>query len=177
MKADGIVSPCTPVVHPLPDTGTIPNNAKCPLLIYRGALALPEHEPACAIEKLLASNQWGGTWRNGIYPFHHYHSTAHEALAYYCGSARVQLGGEPGVIEEVRAGDVILIPAGTGHKNLGATGDFRVVGGYPRGQDWDMCYGKPDERPKANRNIAGVALPKADPIYGATGPLLKYWKA
>ena len=98
-------------------------------------------------------------------------------LACYSGSAKVQFGGEPGVIEELRAGDVVLIPAGTGHKNLGARDDFRIVGGYPRGQDWDMCYGKPGERPKADRHIASVALPEADPIYGATGPLWRYWKA
>jgi uncharacterized protein YjlB len=177
MDESDIVQPSKPIIYPLPDTGSIPNNAKCPLLIYRDALTLPEEDPAGAIERLLAINEWGGSWRNGIYPFHHYHSTAHEVLVCYRGSAKVQLGGEPGRTEEIRAGHVVLIPAGTGHKNLGATDDFRVVGGYPRGQDWDMCYGKPGERPEADRNIVAVALPKVDPIYGATGPLLAYWRS
>jgi|SRR5579862_2232596 len=166
---------CTPIVHVLPDTGTIPNNANCPLLIYRGALTLSQDDPAATSERVLRSNQWGGTWRNGIYPFHHYHSTAHEVLICYRGTARVQLGGEPGVTETINLGDVILIPAGTGHKRLHASDDFAVVGGYPRGQDWDMCYGKPGERPRTDHNIARVPLPQADPIYGQDGPLLKHW--
>ena len=74
-------------------------------------------------------------------------------------------------------GDVILISAGTGHKSLHATDDFGVVGAYPQDQEWDMCYGKPGERPKADQNIARVRLPKFDPIYGANGPLLSFWKA
>jgi uncharacterized protein YjlB len=126
---------------------------------------------------LLADNHWSGTWRDGIYAFHHYHSTAHEVLACYHGSAEVQLGGEPGILYTMNTGDVILIPAGTGHKSLHATDDFAVVGGYPRGQNWDMCYGKPRERPQADQNIARVPLPKADPIYGAEGPVMEFWKA
>ena len=170
------VKPCTPAVHALEDTGSIPNNAKCPLLIYRAAFDLPADNPAGVIERLLAKNEWGGTWRNGIYSFHHYHSTAHEVLVCYRGSAMVQLGGEPGILTEVKPGDAIVIPAGTGHKKLESSDDFRVVGGYPRGQDWDMCYGKPEERPHSDRNIAAVPLPKADPVYGEDGPLLSHWK-
>jgi uncharacterized protein YjlB len=160
----------------LEDTGTIPNNAKCPLLIYSGVLALPKRNPAHAIELLLKTNHWGGTWRNGIYTYHHYHSTAHEVLICYAGSTKVQLGGEPGVVQTIGVGDVILIPAGTGHKNLGASDDFAIVGGYPQGQDWDMNYGKPGERPKADENIARVPLPQSDPIYGAGGPVMDYWQ-
>jgi uncharacterized protein YjlB len=176
MKAN-IVNPSTPIVHVLPDTGTIPNNAKCPLLIYRGALTLPEKDPAATIEHLLKSNHWGGSWRNGIYPYHHYHSTAHEVLICYRGTAHVQLGGEPGIIQAINVGDVILIPVGTGHKRLHASDDFAIVGAYPKGQDWDMCYGKPGERPRTDQNIARVPLPEADPIYGEDGPLLKHWKS
>src|SRR5689334_13737434 len=78
----------------LRDDGSIPNNPRLPLLIYNHALRLPDAEPAAGIELLLAAHHWGGSWRDGIYPYHHYHSTAHEVLAVYCGSAKVQLGGE-----------------------------------------------------------------------------------
>ena len=74
-------------------------------------------------------------------------------------------------------GDVIIIPAGVAHKNFGATGDFGVVGAYPEGQDWDMNYGRPGERPAVDSNIRRVALPKADPLYGIAGPLLEQWGA
>ena len=177
MEASAVIRACAPLVQPLEDTRAIPNNAKCPLLIYPNALALPRDNPTRMIERLLDDNHWGATWRDSIYPYHHYHSTAHEVLICYRGSAEVQLGGEPGITYIMNIGDVILIPAVTGHKNLHATDDFAVVGGYPEGQNWDMCYGKADERPRADHNIARVPLPKADPIYGADGPVLDYWKA
>jgi len=176
MEAGAVIRECIPLVQPLADTGVIPNNAKCPLLIYQGALVLPKRNPAGTIEELFQKNLWGGTWRDGIYPYHHYHSTAHEALACYGGSAEVQLGGEPGVTYTIHVGDVLLIPAGTGHKKLSGSEDFAVVGGYPKGQDWDMCYGKPGERPRADENIARVPLPRSDPIYGKDGPVTEYWK-
>jgi uncharacterized protein YjlB len=159
----------------LKDDGAIPNNPTLPLLVYQGALQLPAQNPAAAIEKLLAANKWGGSWRNGIYDFHHYHSTAHEVLACYSGSAEVRLGGESGITLTIKQGDVVIIPAGVGHKNLGSSNDFRVVGAYPSGQNWDMNYGKSGERPQADENIARVPLPPTDPIYGDEGPLVTHW--
>ena len=163
------------IAHVLKDAGSIPNS-RLPVLIYPGALSLPKDDPASAIEALLHSHQWGDDWRNGIYTYHHYHSTAHEALFVYGGSAKVQLGGEGGLVETIGAGDVIIIPAGVGHKNLGASGDFHVVGAYPPQQQVDMWYGKPGERPRTDENIARLALPTTDPVFGKTGPLLDHWR-
>lgn len=159
----------------LKDAGAIPNN-RLPLVIYQNTLVLNNEDNAVAIEALLHSYDWGGNWRNGIFTFHHYHSTAHEALFIYGGSAKVQMGGEPGIIETVSAGDVIIIPAGVGHKNLGSTDDFKVIGCYPPGQKVDMQYGKPGERPGTDQTIAKLALPTADPVFGAKGPLLEHWR-
>ena len=153
----------------------IPNNPNLPLLIYKGALKLPEHEPAEYIEELLHSNHWGSSWRNGIYPYPHYHSTAHEVLLVFSGSAKVQLGGERGITEVLKGGDVVILPAGVGHKNLASSQDFGIVGAYPEGQDCDMCYGKPGERPQADRNIVRVGMPKTDPVYGVAGPMMQRW--
>jgi len=160
----------------LEDDGTFPNNNNLPLLIYKNAIELPSGNAAYVIENVFNSNHWGSMWRNGIYGFHHYHSTAHEVLGVYRGHARVQLGGPRGVEMEVARGDVILIPAGVAHKNLDQSSDFAVVGAYPVGQTWDMNYGKPEERPQADQNIARVPLPKSDPVYGIHGPLKEYWK-
>jgi uncharacterized protein YjlB len=157
------------------DAGTIPNS-RLPVLIYQGALDLPKNDPASAIEALIHANQWGDDWRNGIFTYHHYHSTAHEALLVFSGSAKVQLGGESGIIETIGAGDVIIIPAGVGHKNLGASSDFHVVGAYPPQQRVDMNYGKPGERPRTDENIARVSLPATDPVFGKTGPLVDHWR-
>jgi uncharacterized protein YjlB len=173
------------VRHLLHDAGFYPKNAeagvKLPLLVYQGALALPEENPPSVIEALLEANHWGGAWRDGIYSFHHYHSTAHEVLGVYRGTAKVQLGGEEGVVLSIESGDVIVIPAGVAHKNLGASADFRVVGAYPAGQSPDMQRGYRSSRGDSGvgsriyQNIANVPLPHADPLYGEQGPLMKYW--
>lgn len=164
------------ITQRLKDDGTFPNNGKLPLLIYQSALALPQKDPAAFVEDLFASNGWNRSWRNGIFGFHHYHSSAHEVLAVYSGFAKVQLGGDNGIKKTVRCGDVVIIPAGVAHKNLGDGDNFRVVGAYPSGQSPDMCYGKTGERPQTDGHIAGVSLPLMDPVYGVSGPLKAHWK-
>lgn len=164
------------IAFELKDDGVIPNS-KLPALFYRNVVAISEDDLAVVFQRLFEGNGWNDTWRNGIYTYHHYHSTAHEVLGIYRGSASVQLGGEHGIIQEVRAGDVIVIPAGVAHKNLGSSRDFGVVGAYPYGQDWDMNYGKRGERPRTDENIARVSLPKMDPVYGTAGPLIDKWRA
>ena len=159
----------------LADDGVYPDNPRLPLLVYEGAVALPAQDPAATFEALFAAHGWDGSWRNGVYRFHHYHSTAHEVLGVYGGEAEVQLGGSEGIVQRVRRGDVVVIPTGVAHKNLGATPDFCVVGAYPRGQRPDMCTGEEGERRRTDRNIARVARPEMDPVYGAGGPLLAQW--
>jgi uncharacterized protein YjlB len=163
-------------VHRFADDGRIPNNPKLPALIYRRAIALSGSEPAATVENIFAANHWSNSWRNGVYPFHHYHSNTHEVLGVYQGHAKVQLGGEQGAIVEIRAGDVVLLPAGTGHRKDSASDDFSVVGAYPNGADWDLCRGDKIDRPHAERKIAQVPMPDRDPVYGQTGPLFEYWK-
>jgi uncharacterized protein YjlB len=155
----------------LKDDGTFPNNRR-PLLLYPTVVPA---EPS-AIESLFDGNGWPAAWRNGVYPYHHYHSTAHEALGVYSGSASIQFGGPRGATQAVRAGDVVVIPAGVAHKCVEASEDFRVVGAYPRGQRWDMCCGRPGERPEADRRIAALEDPQVDPVQGAGGVLCRLWK-
>jgi uncharacterized protein YjlB len=162
-------------VHLFEDDGAIPNNPALPFLIYEGALELESADPAARCERLFTANGWGGAWRNGIFSFPHYHSTAHEVLGVCRGEARVRLGGGAGIETTLRAGDVIVIPAGGGHQNLWSSPDLLVVGAYPAGQEWDVCRGRPDERPRVLENIARVPLPDRDPLHGAEGPLVEHW--
>jgi len=172
----GTNAPSTNVLQSaIKDDCTFPNNGRLPLLLYQRAIELPGVDPARVIEALFESHLWSGSWRNGIFSYHHYHSTAHEVLGVYSGKARVQLGGPSGSIFRVKKGDVIVIPAGVAHKNLGASLNFRVVGAYPVGQNWDMNYGKAKERPQVDRNIARVPLPGQDPVFGDNGPLIELW--
>jgi uncharacterized protein YjlB len=158
------------------DDGVIPNNT-LPVLIFQQAFAADTKDLASVIEQRFADNDWTGSWRAGVYPFAHYHSTTHEVLGVFSGSATLRLGGAQGTTVEVRPGDVIVIPAGVGHQNLGSSADFSVVGAYPGGRQWDLLRGLPGERPQADRNIATVPLPENDPVYGSNGPLKRIWKS
>jgi len=164
-----------PEAHRLTDDEIFPNNERLPLLVYPNAVPLPDQDPASAFEKRFAENGWSGSWRNGIFTYHHYHSTAHEVLGVYRGTARVRLGGDNGIERSLGPGDVVVIPAGVAHKNLESSSDFGVVGAYPGGKGPDMNYGDPEERPAADRNIEQVPLPEKDPVLGENGPLRRLW--
>ncbi|OHB65412.1 MAG: hypothetical protein A2Y76_10555 [Planctomycetes bacterium RBG_13_60_9] len=158
------------------DDGVFPNNRKLPLLVYKKALNPGTADLTAEVQALFAENRWGESWIDGIYDFHHYHSTAHEVLAICGGQAQVRFGGEHGITLTLSAGDVVVIPAGVAHKSLGAGADFLVVGAYPRGREGcDMCYGKHGERPDMDKNVVAVPTPESDPLYGPDGPLMKHW--
>jgi uncharacterized protein YjlB len=157
------------------DDGIFPNSP-LPLLVYRQAITTDVNDPASIFEQRFAENDWTNSWRDGVYSFPHYHSTSHEVLGVYYGAANLRLGGEDAKTVKVHAGDVIVIPTGVAHQNVGASDDFGVVGAYPGGRQWDLLRGLQGERPKADRNIATVPMPEKDPIYGAEGPLRRIWK-
>jgi uncharacterized protein YjlB len=161
--------------HRFEDDGTVPNNPVLPLVLYRGALA-QSGDRAAAYERMFAQNGWPDAWRNGIYAHHHYHSTAHEVLGIAAGSAWVRRGGVSGKTVEMRAGDVVVIPAGVAHKRESATADLLVIGAYPKGQHPDICRAEPGAHDRALANIAAVPLPPADPVTGGAGPLLDCWR-
>ncbi|HKJ43658.1 MAG TPA: cupin domain-containing protein [Sunxiuqinia sp.] len=156
------------------DDGKIPNS-KYPLLHYKNVFDTRGGEGAFWLEQRFAANNWTNSWRNGVYSFHHYHSTAHEVLGIYSGKALLHLGGEKGKKVDVQAGDVIVIPAGVGHKNPGGE-NLAVVGAYADGRNWDLLRGEPGERPQANKNIAAVPFPGQDPLLGKNEGLRKIWK-
>ena len=157
--------------HNFDDDGGIPNSP-LPVLVYHD---VAEARRAADCEQLFAANGWLGAWRNGIYPFHHFHSTAHEVLGIASGRAIVMLGGPAGREFEVSRGDVLVLPAGTGHCNLRSSDDLLVVGAYPDGMRWDLRRGDPAEHDEAVANIQAVPIPSADPVEGAEGPLTELW--
>ena len=161
--------------HLFEDDGRIPNNPMLPLLVYSQALDSSEQD-ASRSKNLLAVNGWGGAWVDGVFSYHHYHSNAHEALCVVSGSASIAFGGPEGETIEVEAGDVVVIPAGVGHRNKGSNEGFSVVGAYPRGQEsCDLRTGEESERPEVLANIGNVSLPESDPLFGEKGPLTQRW--
>lgn len=171
VKAQMII---TPEMLYFKDDGIIPNN-KYPLLLYRNAFTERDETGAVWLEEKFLSNNWSNSWRNGIFIFQHYHSITHEVLGIYSGEALVLLGGDKGEKITVRAGDIIVIPAGVGHKNLGDK-NLGVVGAYPNGMPVDIMRGEPGERPRTDQNIAAVPFPDKDPLHGMSDGLKKIWK-
>ena len=158
--------------HFFKDDGGIPNSS-LPVLVYHG---IEQARDAAACEQLFAGNRWLGSWRDGIFSYHHFHSTAHEVLGIVSGSASVMLGGPGGQAFDVGTGNVLVLPAGTGHRNLGSSPDLLVIGAYPDGMDWDLRRGDPAEHDEVLANIRAVPLPKTDPVAGAGGPLVEFWR-
>lgn len=160
------------------DDGHVPNS-RLPVIIYRSAIEPDEKDPASAFERKFAKNDWLGSWRWSIFTFHHYHSTSHEVLGIAVGRATLRLGGRKGRDFEVRAGDVIALPAGTGHKRIASSTGFLVVGAYPQGRERDLI--KPYATNTSVHNaallrIAAVPAPKFDPVQGKEGATTRLWK-
>jgi uncharacterized protein YjlB len=164
-----------PLTFHFDDDGLVPNNP-LPFLVYKGAIVVGGAEPARTIEMLFAQNGWGDMWRNGVYDFTHYHATVHEVLGVARGHARVRFGGDHGSEFDIAAGDVAILPAGTGHRRISASSDFSVVGAYPPGPQMQVTRPTPENHAKALKTIPQVALPKTDPVMGADGPLVRLWR-
>jgi uncharacterized protein YjlB len=168
-----------------------------PLIVYRGVMDVGGDEPEAAVERHFDANGWGDGFRGDTFPFHHYHSIAHEVVGCARGAARLQFGGPEGPVIDVRAGDAVLIPAGVVHCRLDDTPGYVNVGAYPPGQQPDLCVltgedaavsdARDDteglelkvvgaaELPAIRATIAGVPLPATDPLAGARGPVTTLW--
>ncbi|MGR9156216.1 cupin [Rhizobium leguminosarum] len=149
----------------------VPNNPHLPVLLYRGLFA--DGGPT-DFESRFAANGWTGIWTNGVFDYQHYHSGAHEVLGIALGSATLLIGGPSGQAIVVAAGDCLVLPAGTGHQNLGCTSDFQVIGAYPKGQHADIQKSAPSSEMLAK--ISSVSLPHTDPVQGSSGFLIKKWR-
>jgi uncharacterized protein YjlB len=160
-----------PLSFTFDDDGAIPNS-RLPLLVYRDAVPAD----AAAIERVFEANRWPPAWRDGVHPFHHFHSTAHEVLGVARGEASVLFGGPNGTVLTVRAGDVVVVPAGVAHCNQHQSSDLLIVGAYPdNAPNPDLQRGKPAEHDAAMRRIMTVPLPPSDPVAGAEGALSRLW--
>jgi uncharacterized protein YjlB len=153
--------------------GWIPNNDRLPVLLYHRAFQVSS-ATADAMEQAFKRNSWPPQWRNGVYDFHHYHSTAHEVLGFAGGTGTLILGGEGGHRLTAEAGDVLVLPTGTGHCKVSADERFLVIGAYPPAQHWDICRKAPDAAALAR--MKDLPFPASDPLAGAGGELPKAWR-
>ncbi|CAK7237696.1 hypothetical protein SBRCBS47491_010085 [Sporothrix bragantina] len=136
-----------------------PNNAY-PVLVYRQCLPLPVSEEKTKL--FLESHAWErkGTW--GHIGVRHFHPNVHECYGVIAGESTMLVGcgiddaDGSGQEIELMVGDVIVLPAGTGHCNLQSTKDYLYVGVYPA-------------------EVDNVPLPEEDPVTGKDGPLMKLW--
>lgn len=159
----------------IPQWEQIPNTSiqSKPLLIYHHAFDASPSQLQARLEDI---GEVEPQWVYTMYQQTHFHSTTHEVLGVVSGRARLCLGGEanPNRFEPtVEKGDLIVVPAGVGHRLLDDLGpeSFKMVGAYPRYKRWDMCYGQPGDEGKLEE-IRGLEWFHADPLYGADGPVL-----
>jgi uncharacterized protein YjlB len=171
-----LIRPRKPITVLFDDDGIVPNNPRLPLIIYRSAIDLGEktYEPGAIIDAVFESNGWARSWRDTIYDFVHYHSQIHETMGVAHGSAVVEFGGVRGRRMRLKAGDVSILPAGTGHRLIEASRGFLVVGAYPADGTYDECTDT-RERVEASKRITKTPKPDADPVYGKGGPLKAIW--
>lgn len=160
-----------PQFYRFEDDGAIPNNPSLEVILYPGAFEKKPEE----IETVFNNHDWTNSWTGGVFDYHHYHSNTHEVLGVRSGTATLQIGGEQGEVLRVAVGDVVLLPAGTGHKKLEASEDFKIVGGYPGGVSYNLKTGESGERPYVLEDIQNTPLPKMDPVYGNEGPVIEKW--
>ena len=171
-----LIRPRKPATLRFDDDGIVPNHPRWPLIVYRGAIELRDGlDPAAIIEDVFSRNGWGRSWRNGIYDYVHYHSRVHEVLGVARGTATVEFGGLKGKKLTLKAGDVAVLPAGTGHRRIDASSDFLVVGAYPPSGTYDECTTSED-RNHALKTVRRVPRPRRDPVYGARDGLVGLWK-
>ncbi len=154
-----------PGIYLLADTGKFPNS-HLPVLQYHGVVKVPHLFAAAKIIMLFKRNGWSNNWRDGIYTYAHYLSNTHEAMAVIRGTTRLQLGGNDSNSIIIKKGDLVIIPAGVAHKNMGAEKDVVCIGGYPGGSNFDINTGEPGERPATDAKIAAVPLPLNGPLHG-----------
>jgi len=165
------ISPLKTQELTFPPSEQVPNNGSFSVVIYRGVGPALD---SVGFEALFSRNGWTGIWRNGVFDYHHYHSKAHEVLGVGRGEATLQIGGPKGEAVDVKQGDCLILPAGTGHKRLKASADFQVVGAYPPGQEADIQTSSPDE--DMLEAIRSLPRPETDPVHGAIGGLVTMWR-
>ena len=156
----------------VPRGDSVPNNDRFPAVLARNALGGARDD--AAVRRLMEENGWAGMWTWRVFAYNHLHPECFEALAVARGSARLMLGGPQGEEVDVTAGDVAILPPGFGHCQLSASGDFAICGAYPPGQeDYSVVRAEEGYDDAMLRQIAGVAFPGTDPVWGGAGPLLK----
>ena len=129
-------------------------------------LAPDARNKANAFRERFRKNQWSGLWTDTIFDYMHFHSNAREVLGIAEGRVTVRLGGDSGRLFRLKAGDMLVLPAGVGHRRVGDDKGLRVIGAYPRGQShFDMK--------RKGRTMPDVPLPGTDPFYGEEGPVIE----
>jgi uncharacterized protein YjlB len=160
-----------PITHKFADDGSIPNNAALPLVLYRGGIDLAGlPDPEELIEKTFAQNGWGGLWRA------HCHTMVYEALGSARGRATVHFGGKSGRDIAIKSADVVILPAGTGHRLVARWGERVLIGADPPNGTFDLGRANKAEHDRALAAIANLP-PPTDPVFGPSDPLMKLWRA
>jgi uncharacterized protein YjlB len=147
------------------DNGIFPNSM-LPVIHYVGVFEVPALFPGISVRAMFKEHGWSNSWRSGIFEYHHYHSNTFEVMGVINGSTSIMIGGDSGKVIVIHKGDVLIIPPGVAHRNLGEEHQITCIGAYPRGIRYNIRSGKVGERPRADHQIQRVAWPEKNPVFG-----------
>lgn len=145
----------------------IPNSDR-PLLALDSAIERLD-ATAAKVERRFAENGWQGTWTYTVFDYWHFHVEGHEVLACVAGQASIGFGGNDargGIAITMKPGDVVIVPAGVGHKRLEGTPNFQVTGAYPPGQNGRITRAGAMSVDDARHAVSRLSDPATHPLNG-----------
>ncbi|WP_017348201.1 cupin domain-containing protein [Pantoea sp. A4] len=111
----------------------VPNHPGLPVVHFRRAL------PDDPLKAKLQRSGWRMQWQGQPFAKPYFHSQAHVLHVVTAGTGVMQTGGEKGKQVQLRQGDLLFLPAGTGQQLLSADPRFQTQAWYPEKQSWDVC--------------------------------------
>ena len=141
--------------------------SRCCSIARRWPCRRPMTRPPCS--RTFRRQRLAAVRRNGIYDSCISTLGTHEVLGIARGHAVAQFGGEQGQAIDLKAGDVVVLPAGTGHRRRSASPDLLVVGAYPAAANSISGGRARSPMPTPCGRSPAVGLPAKDPIYGDAG--------
>lgn len=172
--SDGMAMSIKIEKHFFEGNGRVPNS-RLPLLIYRNVIRWD----VPTMEAVMRQNKWMPCWHahDGMWPRHHFHTEAHEFICVTKGVHTGKFGGHDGIETQMNAGDVVVIPAGVGHRGLQISDDLDLTGGFHEGFCVvDFRMGFPDEYHDLCRKAREIPILDYDPFFGVNGPLARIWR-
>ena len=136
-KLERLVRLRKPELFRFRDDGETPNNPRLPLVVYRGAVRLDRGTIPLRSSRR-PSPATAGAIRGATASMTSCISIPRPTKCWASPAAGSRaIRRRQGLQHHLAAGDVVVLPAGTGHRRIRASRDLLVVGAYPAGGSYD----------------------------------------